>query len=156
MLHELDALDLLPNGGLRRLAERWQNCSQGIYLDVGSNYGVQIRKLYRPQQFPAASVLPIFDRRFGTNRSRVCAVGFEPNKAITSYLETVNDWFHKHSYQALFFVETAVSNYRKENVTFHRVRCGTTGSMLAQQWPGFLLPATSTLHKQTLRNAESH
>ena len=58
---------------------------------------VQIRKLYQPQLFPNASVLPIFDKFFGPIGKRflagwfffsdlqfrdlksVCAVGFEPN-----------------------------------------------------------------------------
>ena len=36
-----------------------------VYLDLGSNRGVQIRKLYEPSLFPHAKVLPIFDKYFG-------------------------------------------------------------------------------------------
>ena len=55
---------------------------QHVYLDVGSNIGVQLRKLYEPRLYPHAQVLPIFDRLFGTDsgsRCGVCALGFEPN-----------------------------------------------------------------------------
>merc|ERR1711959_94768 len=39
-------------------------CTQ-IYLDIGSNVGVQVRKLFEPHLYPEASVLPIFDKVFG-------------------------------------------------------------------------------------------
>ena len=49
------------------------------YLDVGTNIGVQIRKLYEPHKYRGASVLPIFADHFGPHRCRVCAIGIEPN-----------------------------------------------------------------------------
>ena len=36
-----------------------------VYLDLGTNTGVQIRKLFEPHKFPSADVLPIFDKYFG-------------------------------------------------------------------------------------------
>ena len=36
-----------------------------VFLDMGTNTGIQIRKLYEPHLFPNASVLPIFDKFFG-------------------------------------------------------------------------------------------
>ena len=41
-----------------------------VYLDMGTNTGVQIRKLYQPHLFPNASVLPIFDKFFGQEGER--------------------------------------------------------------------------------------
>ena len=41
------------------------NC-QHIYLDVGTNIAVQIRKLYEPQKYAGAAVLKVFDEYFGT------------------------------------------------------------------------------------------
>ena len=52
---------------------------EAAYLDVGTNIGVQIRKLYEPQLYPNATVLPLFDRLYGAERCRVCVLGFEPN-----------------------------------------------------------------------------
>jgi hypothetical protein len=101
-----------PAGNRRQLCELpsiWKNCSQGIYLDIGTNLGVQLRKLYDPKQFPGAPVLPIFDKAFGKQRSGVCAIGVEANPHHTPYLGTVNAYFHKRGYQAVILTEVAAS-----------------------------------------------
>ena len=57
-----------------------------VFLDVGSNVGIQVRKLFEPKLYPDAEVLPQFDQFFGRypdNRDEVCAVGFEPNPKHT-------------------------------------------------------------------------
>lgn len=78
-----------------------------------------MRKLYHPEQFPNASVLPIFDRVFSqAPRPGVCAVGFEPNPKHSAYLGTVNAWFRRRGYPAHIFRETAVGK-SKGNVTFY-------------------------------------
>ena len=63
-----------------------------VYLDVGTNIGVQIRKLFEPELYPNAKIHKIFDRYFGDMKQRirsgVCAVGFEPNPNHTSYLQS--------------------------------------------------------------------
>jgi FkbM family methyltransferase len=101
------------------LAQRWRDCSHGIYIDVGTNIGVQIRKLYTPELFPGAKVLPVFDAYFGQERSQVCAVGFEPNSAHTKYLDTLNDVFRQRNLPAYIFTEVAVSS-RRGNMTFYK------------------------------------
>jgi len=54
-------------------------CSH-VYLDVGTNVGVQIRKLYEgPSVYPNSVVHQIFDKYFGKDHSKVCVIGFEPN-----------------------------------------------------------------------------
>ena len=60
-----------------------------IYLDVGTNIGVQIRKLYQPELYPGAEVLPTFEKLFGpAPRCHVCSIGFEPNP---HHNQTLND-----------------------------------------------------------------
>ena len=62
------------------------NCYH-VYLDVGSNIGIQIRKLFEPSKYPDSAVHPLYDLNFGTFENRfpegkdkkVCAIGFEPN-----------------------------------------------------------------------------
>ena len=51
------------------------------YLDVGTNIGVQLRKLVEPKKYPKAAVNQIFGRIFGDaqHRCSVCLFGFEPN-----------------------------------------------------------------------------
>ena len=50
-----------------------------LYLDVGTNIGVQIRKLYQPELYPNASSLRLFTDVFGSSshRCNVCTIGFE-------------------------------------------------------------------------------
>lgn len=53
-----------------------------VYLDVGTNLGVQIRKLYEPHKYPKAEGIHAFDEDFARfNRCNVCSIGFEPNPA---------------------------------------------------------------------------
>ena len=51
-----------------------------VYLDMGTNIGVQIRKLYEPHLFPNASVLPIFDKFFGRQGER--CFSFDQNSGV--------------------------------------------------------------------------
>ena len=37
-----------------------------VYLDVGSNIGVQIRKLFEPERYPDAPIHSFFTQNFGT------------------------------------------------------------------------------------------
>ena len=83
---------------------------KGIYLDVGSNIGVQIRKLYDPESFPDAPVLAVFDQVFGPPPRRdICALGFEPNIKHTATLKGIEQNLKCRGYKAKFFTETAVS-----------------------------------------------
>ena len=49
-----------------------------VFLDLGSNRGVQIRKLYEPHVFPLAPVQPLYQRFFGKpeqrNLQEICSV----------------------------------------------------------------------------------
>ena len=81
----------------RPLAERLDSlfashaCTHA-YLDVGSNLGVQIRKVYEPHKYPNAPVLTVFDEAFGAAVDRcrlVCAIGVEPNPWHAKRLSTL-------------------------------------------------------------------
>ena len=61
---------------------------RAVYLDVGTNRGVQIRKLYQPLLFPNASALQQFATEFrGIDRCDVCTIGFEPNPRQWPHLQ---------------------------------------------------------------------
>ena len=51
-----------------------------VFIDLGSNRGLQIRKLYEPNTFPLAPVLPLYQKFFGRpedrNLQEICSVGF--------------------------------------------------------------------------------
>ena len=57
-----------------------------VYLDLGTNTGVQFHKLYDPDSLPAgevSAIIPKFDHFFGSDTAArltdVCGFGFEPN-----------------------------------------------------------------------------
>ena len=115
-----------------------------VYLDVGSNIGIQVRKLFEPEKYPNSGALPVYDKLFGNIKERrnenhdhgkrICAVGFEPNPAHTQYLKDVEEKYNKCGYKIKFMTETAVS-YRDGYTTFYS---DEAYSML--EWGGSILP----------------
>jgi hypothetical protein len=83
-----------------------------LYIDMGSNIGVQMRKVYQPSGYPGAKVEPTFSRFFGSNNNRkdVCTIGFEANLHHTSRLLELQYNYRNASYPCVIFTETAVSN----------------------------------------------
>ena len=99
-----------------------------VYIDVGTNIGVQIRKLFEPQKYPGAYVHPIFDSMFGNITERlksspdgghmICAIGFEPNSHHTSYLKEVETSYQKCGWRVNILTQTAASD-RKGTSRFY-------------------------------------
>ncbi|KAG8459194.1 hypothetical protein KFE25_005705 [Diacronema lutheri] len=90
-----------------RVARLADGCEH-VYLDVGSNIGVQVRKLFEPEHYPHAKVLPLFDAQFGTDRRRtVCAFGWEPNPSHTKRLREVEAAYARRGWRTTFHTETA-------------------------------------------------
>ena len=52
-----------------------------VFIDLGSNRGIQIRKLYEPHAFPLAPVQPLYQRFFGKpevrNLQEICSVNID-------------------------------------------------------------------------------
>jgi hypothetical protein len=90
----------------------WFDGCQYVYLDVGTNVGVQIRKLYEPELYPGAKILSFFDELFEKDRKHLfslCAVGFEPNIHHTSKLNALEAAYSAKGWRVKIFTETAVS-----------------------------------------------
>jgi len=90
-----------------------------VYLDMGTNIGIQIRKLYEPQLFPDASMLPIFDKYFGPQATRlragaVCAVGWEPNPAHTPVLVRLEEAYNRCGWKVKIHTQTGVGSRQQE------------------------------------------
>ena len=89
------------------------DCSM-FYLDVGSNIGVQVRKLFEPSRYPGAAVLPVFDGYFGLGRYRnknICAKGLEMNPSHTPRLVALERHYTDTcGYSVRFFTETAAGS----------------------------------------------
>merc|ERR1719347_2266967 len=64
-----------------------------VFLDLGSNRGIQIRKLYESHVFPIAPVQPLYQRFFGKpeqrNLQQICSVSFEPSSKHAASLQSL-------------------------------------------------------------------
>jgi hypothetical protein len=89
-----------------------------VYLDLGTNTGVQVRKLFEPHKFPAADVLLIFDKYFGPveerDSSTVCAVGFEPNPDHEPNLNFLSYFYNACGWRTIIHTRTAVASKNME------------------------------------------
>ena len=115
-----------------------------VYLDVGSNIGIQIRKLFEPEKYPNATVHSIFNQNFGSIEERrhnsledgsaICAVGFEPNSHHTSYLKKIESAYQNCGWNVKMLTETAASNHNGIG------RFYTDESYQNMEWGGGVLP----------------
>ena len=133
-----------------------------VYLDVGSNVGIQVRKLYEPEKYPNAQIHDLFNSNFGSIEDRrlstsnlsgiknfktVCAVGFEPNSKHTERLKSIEESYNKCGWFAHFFTESAVSN-REGFGHFY-----TDEAQRALEWGGGILPPdVITIAKNKTKN----
>ena len=125
----------------------FQNILDGcyhVYIDVGTNIGIQIRKLFEPEKFPGANVHPIFNSKFGNATERlqltqdggsmVCAIGVEPNSHHTRSLKEVESIYTKCGWRVIIMTETAASD-RPGIGRFY-----TDESYENMEWGGGILP----------------
>lgn len=80
-----------------------------IYIDLGTNVGVQIRKLYEPELYPKAKIAPYFEKYFGSRRADVCSFGFEPNPAHALTLRRLVKAYNRMGWRVKIF-ENAVGS----------------------------------------------
>lgn len=98
-----------------------------VYLDIGSNVGVQVRKLFEPHKYPEAKILRHFDKYFGNADFRkqpsgmtgLCAFGFEANPSLVGRLRTIQDAYKAQQWRATFVAPRIVSDVNDQNVTFY-------------------------------------
>jgi len=66
-----------------------------VFIDLGSNRGLQIRKLYEPHTFPLAPIQPLYQRFFGPpedrNLQEICSVSVEPNSKHAAHLKKLSE-----------------------------------------------------------------
>jgi hypothetical protein len=88
-----------------------------VYLDLGSNVGVQFRKLFSPDAFPEALIGPKFLQYFGPGKRKdVCAWGWEPNMHHTVALTTLQEAYRARGRRITIFTETAAGTFDGEGV----------------------------------------
>merc|ERR1712062_50331 len=84
-----------------------------VYLDVGTNVGIQIRKLYEPKLYPNAPIHSAFDKYFHRKEETlpyICVVGFEPNPKHEEWLINLQSPYKKCGWRTHVFTRGAVSN----------------------------------------------
>eukprot|EP00747_Dinoflagellata_sp_TGD_P221249 gnl/TRDRNA2_/TRDRNA2_93104_c0_seq2.p1 gnl/TRDRNA2_/TRDRNA2_93104_c0~~gnl/TRDRNA2_/TRDRNA2_93104_c0_seq2.p1 ORF type:complete len:331 (+),score=43.27 gnl/TRDRNA2_/TRDRNA2_93104_c0_seq2:1-993(+) len=99
---------------------------QHVYLDMGANLGVQVRKLFQPAEYQGANISKVFDKYFGgpDNRSKpslesgICAIGIEANPHWVGRLKAVEEFSRRHEWHVQFLVPRVVHDVEGENITF--------------------------------------
>jgi FkbM family methyltransferase len=97
---------------------------KNVFLDVGSNRGTHIRKLFEPSKYPSAKYLEVFDRAFGTqrtgpfNETALCAFGFEANPRWVPRLLAIEKAYTASGWRVKFFAPSVVSNESGEATFF--------------------------------------
>lgn len=103
-----------------------------VYIDMGSNAGTQIRKLYSPQLFAGGPEgnpsEEIFAHVFGTARDDVCTFGFEASPRHAPRLHALQRAYNKAGYRVTLFTHTAVMT-SDSNVTFYMSGNGDPNSI---------------------------
>ena len=140
-----------PRGGTVKLSElmafhaavdelfRSYRC-RSVYLDVGSNIGVQIRKLYEPEKYPAAPALRIFDDVFGRDRCDVCTIGIEPNPHHTARLTDLERRYRATGLPVLVLIAAASDAESRTQLALedrdHVNTAEDTGATTVASWQG--------------------
>lgn len=95
-----------------------------VYLDFGSNLGVQVRKLFEGNRYPGAKYVEHFDRLFGPLYERqkpghVCAFGVEANPQHNRRLKHIEGCYNKFGWRTVFLAPRFVSNVDDTAVRFY-------------------------------------
>ena len=84
-----------------------------MYVDVGTNIGTQIRKLFEPDKYESAGLEAIFAKFFGRDlaerRRTVCTVGWEPNPAHAQWLTSLAGRYNELGWRTHMMLGTAAS-----------------------------------------------
>ena len=136
---------------------KWLPECRHIYMDLGSNIGVQIKKLFEPEKYPIikdtqARVMELYTQEFGKpglrkkNNSGLCALGFEPNPKHYQRLKYLERTYNDKGWN-VHFVPFVVSN-KDEPVTFY-----TEDNSRKEDWGAtlFKLPNKPQKTKNTIQ-----
>ena len=94
----------------------FKDCTH-LYLDVGSNIGVQVRKLFEPNRYPNAPIHSLFKKTF-SKAKKLCALGFEANPLHTKRLKEIQNCYYRKKWNIHFFTERVVSTSNNKSQLF--------------------------------------
>lgn len=104
------------------------------YLDLGTNIGVQLRKLFEPHLYRGAPMLALFDACLGPapkRLRRVCAFGFEANPIHTKRLRALQSAYRNLGWNVTVATETLVGDREQVDVPFF-----DRGDVSHEHWGG--------------------
>jgi len=89
----------------------WLRYCAVVYLDVGSNDGLQVQKLLEPERYASDDSLMLFNQSFGSPSDRkmssttsgLCALGMEPNPAHRSQLQKLEENYTARGWHVHFY-----------------------------------------------------
>eukprot|EP00483_Globobulimina_turgida_P013160 UN13184 len=114
-----------------------KNCDN-IYIDLGSNIGVQTRKLFEPNKYSKykSPILDYFNKTFGSideRRTKTCSFGFEANPIHEHRLQTISKCYTKKGWNTQFWTKAVFDSdnhiipiYSKKNSSFEDWGAGIT------------------------------
>jgi hypothetical protein len=111
-----------------------------VYLDCGSNIGVQVRKLFEPRPYAAALVQPAFSSFFGNETERrrwSCAVGIEPNPQHGERLSAIQMRYNALGWRTTFLTRTAVGTTSGDSLFYFDT---TKDGKAHEQWASGMIP----------------
>mmetsp|Transcript_43258 Transcript_43258/g.72115 ORF Transcript_43258/g.72115 Transcript_43258/m.72115 type:complete len:346 (+) Transcript_43258:117-1154(+) len=140
----VSVVEAAEDGDVHELFDHY-NCEH-VYIDMGTNVGVQIRKIHEPQKYPNALALPVFQKYFGPGpRCNVCTIGFEPNPSHSRRLDILQRRYRASGAGVLIFnaavgTQTGILEY------------GTHSKKADENddWAGSVVSATNTYTGQQL------
>lgn len=89
-------------------------------MDMGTNVGIQIRKVYEQNYYPRSPIRWHFEDVFMDERpENICTIGFEPNTLHVQRLVDLQGAYQKANFPCVIFTTTAVTTY-DGNITFYR------------------------------------
>jgi len=123
----------------------WAAGCKLLFLDIGSNVGVQVRKLYEPEKYPEAKILGTFTRMFGepsvrrqgSNTSGLCAIGFEANPSLVPRLRAIEDSYLQQGWRVKFVAPRIVSDTDNHTIDFWVDRTHSESSSVTKFKPKF-------------------
>src|SRR6185436_9263816 len=92
-----------------------------VFLDIGANIGVHIRKLFEPHLYPDSQrMLHLFNQAFGSDihvrRNTTCAFGIELNPTHTEHLKALERCYNAQGWRTHIITGHAASNSDLERV----------------------------------------
>eukprot|EP01083_Nonionella_stella_P025829 71134_1 len=102
----------------------WHWKCPNIYIDLGSNIGVQIRKIFEPEKYPETSISYVLNktmkhfakflgRDIETRRKHCCVFGFEANPKHEQRLKEIEQCYNLLGWKTHFQIR-AVSDIDNE------------------------------------------